>query len=237
MILLLLAAVLAANDLSLPELDALYARRDDPESAEKLDRALEAARAARPDDYSLLWRAARWRCWKAETTASPDEKKLDSDTCWRLADRARVVNPQGAEGQMLAAKGLGLWAEANGVLRSLAAGVDGKLVERMDEAIRLNPDLDSGTPLLMRGRYYQVVPWPRRDLERAERMYLQVLARHPDNLRARYFYADLLAQTGRNQRACEELEKVLASDGKEDPPSARLVKDLALVLRTDLRGR
>lgn len=209
--------VLGASGPDLAALDQLYARRDEP----KVLAQLEAALGQPGGDAELLWRAARAHCAKARAAARVVEQQAEARACWALADQARTANPNEAEGHYWAAVGVGLWAETIGVFRCLNEGVEGKLRERIDKAIALNPTIERGGPWLFKARFLHESPWPIRDMTRAGQLYEKAVERFPENLMARLHRADWLWAQGDRQKAREEYGAIVAADIAADPPEGR----------------
>jgi cytochrome c-type biogenesis protein CcmH/NrfG len=78
------------------------------------------------------------------------------------------------------------------------------------------------------GRFYEKLPWPKRDRAKAERALRGVLAgKNPNNLRARVFLADTLAHDGRAPEAKRLLDEVAAAPlGRYDAAEERRAKAL-----------
>ncbi len=222
-----LAALVAAapeSDAVYERLDALYRQRDDAKAIEEADRLIREQLKQRPDDYGLLWRASRHHVWTAETASNASRRKLDARLAWDFGDRARKVDSERVEGQVYAAAGVGVYGDAHGVMKAISEGVAGKLNERLDRAIALDPMFHRGLPLMMRARYLYMVPWPMRDLDESTKLLEKVLKSHPENLRARLYLADTLLADGEPKKAKEQIDAVLEGDERYDPPDARRVK-------------
>src|SRR5439155_22503584 len=133
----LVAAPALAQD-AVAHLDELYLRRDDPKAYEEADKLLTSELKSKPDDYGLLWRAARLHVYAAISAGNDSRKKVEAKTAWDYGDKARKANPAGAEGHYWAAAGVGLFGEAYGVMKAITEGVDGKFRERVDKAIEID---------------------------------------------------------------------------------------------------
>jgi tetratricopeptide (TPR) repeat protein len=224
---------LAASAELLQRLDALYARRDDPQAADEFDRALAPELAGNPDDYEILWRASRRKAWLAEVAPAPQGEMLGKEA-WDLGERAVKLDPARVEGQYFAAIGLGLYAQSIGMLKALRMGADGKFTERIDAAIRINPGFLFGAPLVVKGRYWFQVPWPMRDLKKSRQEYERAIAEHPENLRAYVYLAETLLRDGDKEPAKQALQKVETGSVDYDPPEARRSQALASALLKSL---
>lgn len=222
----------AAADL-LARIDGLYGRRDDRTALGEL-RALvddEALRAAA--DYEILWRAARLYFWLGDDPSlSADERSKLGKTGWDHAERAIVANPNRPEGHYWAAVNIGTYALGLGALKALSAGLEGKFKERLGRAEQLAPDYNFGGVGVAWGRFYEKLPWPKRDRAKAEQSLRGVLARtNPNSLRARVFLADTLVHDGRAPEARRLLDEVASAPvGRYDAAEERRAKALGVGL-------
>lgn len=230
------AAALASTSASAERLDALHRLRDaDSARREGLALAEHIERNAN-QDYELMWRAARVHCWESEVSrATSPSASTSARRCWRLADAATELDSGRPEGFIYAAQGMGLWARANGKMAAVAEGLEGKFFQRVDKAMRLDASADRGAAWLMRGAFFYEVPWPKRDLRRAQTLFSRAVERFPENLRVRLYLARIEAETGSRKRALAQLATIEAADPQYDPPSARRVKAEARSLAEKLR--
>lgn len=211
-----------------PELDALYAKRDDPAVAKQLEGAVDAALKAHPNDYGVLWRASRQKYWLSDANGLDEKQKRQlGKEGWDLGDRATKANPNGAEGLYFAAIGMGSYSQAVGILKAIGEGLEGEYNDRLDKSIKLNDDFDVAGPLVAKGRYYYELPWPKRNLEKSRETLGKVVARHPESLRAHLYLAESLLKDGEAKKAKEEIDKVAAGSLDYDPPEARRIKERA----------
>jgi tetratricopeptide (TPR) repeat protein len=189
-----------------------------------------------PDKYELVWRAARALCEKADVLyvkylsdnysnreiedmgdildsdddlESPQEKTLlDLGTEARsYAGKAVKLNPNGVEGHFYTALGISMYSLGKSILSALLEGLSGKLEDALDAAIKLNKMFDYGASLRIYGRYYFVLPWPKRDLDKSEEYLQQAVQVAPNSLRAHIFFGDTLWKLGKKQEAKVEWQK------------------------------
>jgi hypothetical protein len=226
-----LAALSAA---ALPaRLDALYAQRDDRRVLAEQRRFLDE-RAQQPTaDFELLWRAARVYFWLGDDPSqSAEERSKIGKTGWDYAERAIPLAPQKADGYYWAAVNMGNYALGLGVIKALSIGLEGKFRERLGRAEQLAPGYNHGGIGVAWGRFFEKLPWPKRDRPKAEHVLRKVLAeQNPNNLRARVFLADTLAQDGHPQEAKQLLDQVAAAPvGRYDAAEERRAKALGVGL-------
>jgi hypothetical protein len=222
-VLLALSAPAFADD-AVARVDELYAKRDEPKAVEDADKLLTDALKVKPDDYGLLWRAARLHVWGANTAANDSRKKQEAKLAWDFGDRARKADPAKAEGHYWAAAGVGLFGEAHGIMKAISEGVAGKFCERVDKAIEIDPTIAHGGPWLARARYYYAVPWPMRDLKKSNELLGKVVEKYPNSLRAKLYLADNALKDADAKKAKEYLDQIFAGGDGDDPPDGRRVK-------------
>jgi hypothetical protein len=220
-------AALSAGELP-PRLDALYAERDDRRALAEERRFLDERARQSPYDYEILWRAARLYFWLGDDPSqSSEERSKLGKIGWDYAERAVAVAPQRPEGYYWAAVDIGTYALGLGVLKALSAGLEDKFKERLGHAEQLAPEYNFGGIGVAWGRFYEKLPWPKRDRRKAEQSLRRVLSQHPNNLRARVFLADTLSQVNHAQEAKQLLDQVAATPlGRYDVPEERRAKAL-----------
>jgi len=218
----------------LTRIDTLYAGRDDRRVLDEQRRLLDEQVPRAPNDYDLLWRAARLYFWLGDDPSlSSDERSKLGKTGWDLAERAVAAAPNRPDGHYWAAVNIGTYALGLGVVKALAAGLEGKFKERLTRAEALAPDYNRGGVGVAWGRFYEKLPWPKRDRAKAEQALRRVLTQQfPNNLRARVFLADTLAHTGRAAEAKRLLDEVAAAPlGRYDIAEEHRAKALGDGLR------
>jgi hypothetical protein len=219
------AQALTPEELS--ALDARYARRAEPAVVKQLVEELEAALAATPEDFELVWRLARVRHWQAEQTRDAKQKQLLGQQTWELGERARKLRPERVEGHFYAAVGIGSYSQAVGILKALTEGLEGKFNERLERALKLDPAYDRAGPLLAKGRYYYELPWPKRDLKKSASFFQQAAERYPEALRPRFYLAETLLADGEKTKANQLLLEVAQGGVAYDPAEGQLVQQWA----------
>ncbi len=208
------------------KLDELWKTRDAAESMKASDAAISAGLKAFPEDYELLWRAARYRWWVADGASDKLQRQLSKEG-WNYAERALKVKPNGPEGRYYLALSIGAYSQAVGVLKALSEGLEGKFVDNLDFAMKNNEAFDRHGAHTAKGRYWWELPWPKRDLEKSKDELNKSIAKSPEHLRNYLFLAETLLKDGKAKEAKVEIDKVLNGSGDYDPPEARRVKGWA----------
>jgi hypothetical protein len=214
-------------------LDALYEQRDDRRILTEQRQFLDERARQAPSDFEIQWRAARLYFWMGDDPSlSPEERSKLGKTGWDFAERAVTLAPQRVEGHYWAAVDIGTYALGLGVVRALSAGLEGKFRDHLGRAEQIAPGYNHGGVGVAWGRFYEKLPWPKRDRGKAEAYLRKVLGKlNPNNLRARVFLADTLAQEGKPQEAKQLLDQVAAAPiGRYDAPEERRAKALGKAL-------
>ncbi len=218
-------------------LDALHARRDDPAVLAEARRTADRALALAPNDYDVLWRAARVIFTESDVPKLPnDERSRLGKQAYDLAERAVAANPNGVAGQYWAALSIGSYAEGMGVLRALANGIEGKFKRPLERATALDERYDHGGIPVVWAAYYLDLPWPKRDRDKAAAECRRALAINPANLRARLYQAQIADGEGHPDEARARLAEIFAAPvGRYDAPEERRVKQEAAEMAAKLK--
>ena len=222
---------------ALGRIDALHKKRDDRAALAEERQLVDAAVARAGNDYETLWRAARLYFWLSDDPSQNNETRSRLGKMgWDLAERAITINPKHAAGYYWAAVNMGNYAVGLGVVKALTQGMEGKFTSRLGKAGELDPRYQHGGVDVAWGRFYEKLPWPKRDRKKAEQHLRKVLTQlNPHHLRARVFLADTLAHDNRAAEAKRLLEEVAAAPvGRYDAPEERRAKALGAALLPDV---
>lgn len=213
-------------------LDALYKRRDEPAAWGEQQKLAASALAQAPHDYGLLWRAARVYFWASDDPGVPNEQRSKwGKQGWDLAEQAIAVNAGDVAGHYYAAVCMGNYALGLGIMKALSQGLEGKFKERLKRAGELDPRYSHGGVDVAWGRFYDKLPWPKRDRKKAQQYERDALKINPANLRARVFLASSLLDDDKAQEAKTLLDEVAAAPvGRYDTAEEQRSKALASAL-------
>jgi hypothetical protein len=223
------AADSGANAL-VARMDQLWLHRDAqdamPDSVSLATRVLDIDAT----NYEAQWRLARAYFWVADAQSSRVTKKAVAVKAVEWAERARNQRADRVEGHYFYAIAMGEYASTIGVMQAVMDGVAGKIESSAVRAHEIDRDFEHGGPGTVLGRYYFLLPWPKRDLARSRRYLEEVVARHPHKLIARDYLAETYYELGERDKAREQLAFVLVSDvapGSEldQPPPKPLAQD------------
>jgi hypothetical protein len=226
--------VQAAPPELLASLDALYARRADTSASKELEATLKKELQAAPDDYELIWRSARLLAWQGDVAQDNRLKKVLGKQAWDRCEQGVKLAPERVECQYFAAVGIGAYSQAVGIVKALGEGLEGKFNERLDAAIRMDPDFDFGAPVVIKGRYHFELPWPKRNLGESTKLLERVVAKFPQNLRAHAYLAETLLKDGKPAKAKEAILKVKQGSGAYNPAEAQLIQERSKKLEAEI---
>lgn len=208
-------------DATIARMDELWAVRDDSGGMKEAVDSATQLLAADPTNYEAEWRLARAYWWLAATQPNRVSRKALAVRAMQSAERARTLQPDRVEGHYFMAISVGEYGATVGVMQALVDGVVGKVESAALRAYAIDPDYAVGAPGTVLGRFYFLLPWPKRDLNRS-RTYLEtVAARYPGKLIAHQFLAETYYALGAREQAHEQLLLVLTT-----PPDPRTLRDL-----------
>jgi hypothetical protein len=221
----------------LARIDELHKHRDDRVLWNEEQRLVQASLARAPNDYGVLWRSARFYFWAADDPGAPrDQRSRWGKDGWDLAERAIAVNPNDVAGYYWAAVCMGNYALGLGVVKALSQGMEGKFRDRLGRAAALDDGYEAGGVETAWGRFYDKLPWPKRDRKKAAEHLLRAMQINPHALRARVYLASSYVDGDRPGEAKRLLDEVVASPvGLYDPPEERRAKALAVGLEARLK--
>jgi hypothetical protein len=232
-----------AANLPLPaavaRLDDLHRRRDDKAAWNEEQRLVQALLARAPADYDVLWRAARFYFWASDDPGLPREQRSRwGKDGWDLAEKAIAANPNDVAGYYWSAVCMGNYALGLGVVKALSQGMEGKFRDRLGHAAALNVGYEAGAVETAWGRFYDKLPWPKRDRKKAEEHLRRAIEINPSALRARVYMASCLLDADRPAEAKRLLDEVTAAPvGRYDAPEERRAKALATGLLPNLAAK
>jgi tetratricopeptide (TPR) repeat protein len=223
----------------LARVDDLYRRRDDRTAWHEQQRLIQALIARAPNDYGVLWRAARFYFWASDDPGvSKEQRSRWGKDGWDFAERAITLNPNDVAGYYWGAFCMGNYALGLGVVKALSQGMEGKFRERLSHAQALNAGYDWGGAETAWGRFYDKLPWPKRDRKKAEEHLRKALELNPAALRTRVFLASVYIDTDRIIEAKKLLDEVVAAvPGRYDAPEERRAQALAQSLMPTLLAK
>lgn len=193
--------------------DALYAKRDQLDSAIAAERAWAARLAANPDDFESAWKLARARYWLGGHAAQDDRRDY-LEAGIEAAKRAITLQPQRPEGHFWAAANMGALAESFGLRQGLK--YRGDIKRELETVLKLDPGFQEGSADRALGRWYLKVPGLFGGSKDTSESHLRKSLEYaPQSTASHYFLAETLLAMDRTDEARQELQRVL--DAPIDP--------------------
>jgi hypothetical protein len=223
----------------LARIDDLHRRRDDHAAFSEEQRLVQAGLARAPNDYGLLWRAARFYFWASDDPGLAKEQRSRwGKDGWDIAEHAIAVNPNDVAGYYWAALCMGNYVLGLGVVKALSLGMEDKFRDRLGRAAALNDGYEWGGVETAWGRFFDKLPWPKRDRKQGEEHLRRALAINPFALRARVYLAGAYLDSERAPEAKRLLDEVAAAPvGRYDAPEERRAKALGSGLAAEVYAK
>jgi len=178
---------------------------------------------ADPENFEAQWKTARVLREFGEEHRMQGVEGYE-DICeeygrkgMEYAEKAIELEPDRVEGYLYYGMNVSTYSEGVGLLTAIREGLKNKTQSNLERAYELDPDFNGGMPVYVLGRFWQVVPWPYTDRDKAMELYreFQETNHFEENVPARIFLAELLdRRRGRayKEEAQELLESALEMD-------------------------
>ncbi|MFZ2630192.1 MAG: hypothetical protein WA081_16980 [Desulfosalsimonadaceae bacterium] len=157
-----------------------------------------------PANFEYSWKAAKaiWKYgFETEKLDLPDWK----DTCkilgkkgMKYAEKAISLGPDKPNAYLYYGRNVGIYADAVSILTALKEGLKDKTQDNLEKAYALDKTFEKGAPIHGLGRYWQLVPWPYMDKDKAMEFYREFqkteFYKDPANVEVRIYMAEILAE-------------------------------------------
>lgn len=216
--------------------DALYADRQNLESARRAEAIWAQQLQQNARDFEAAWKLARVRYWLGERV-EPRERKATLEAGISAGRAAVSLEPDRPEGHFWIAANMGALAESFGLRQGLK--YRGEIKSELETVLRLDPAFQHGSADRALGRWYFKVPGLFGGSKKKSEAHLRKsLTYNANSIVSRFFLAETLLDMDRKTEAMAELQRVLDTPG--DPawgPEDREFKDRAQRLLTTLRQK
>ena len=214
--------------------DALYADRENLESAMLAAEAWERRLEDDPLDFDAAWKLSRARYWLGGHVTRADRTR-QYEAGIAVARRATLMESARPEGHFWMAANMGALAESSGLRAGLR--YRGDIKERLETVLSLDPGYQQGSADRALGRWYAKVPglFGGSD-ERAVEYLRRSLKYDPNSTASHFFLAETFLEMDRTEDAESKLQRVL--DAPLDPvwaPEDREFKQRAQELLEQLQ--
>jgi tetratricopeptide (TPR) repeat protein len=187
--------------------DALYADRENLESATLAAEAWERQLEDDPRDFNAAWKLSRARYWLGGHVTR-DERRRHYETGIAVARRAVLMESERPEGHFWMAANMGGLAESSGRLTGLR--YRGDIKAHLEIVLSVDPGYQQGSADRALGRWYMKVPglFGGSD-ERAVEHLRSSLEYDPDSTASHFFLAETFVEMDRIEDARTALQRVL----------------------------
>jgi tetratricopeptide (TPR) repeat protein len=216
--------------------DALYAARENLESARRAAAIWTRALARDPADFTSAWKLARARYWLGGH-ASGDQVKQEFEAGVTAARQAMKLKPARPEGHFWLAANLGGLAETQGRLTGLKHRTE--IRESLQRVLTIDPAFQQGSADRALGRWYSRVPRLFGGSKSKSEAHLRrSLEYNPNSTASLFFLAEALLDADRDSEASTLLRRLLAAPlDPEWGPEDREFKAKAARLLASIRPR
>ena len=190
-------------------LDELWqARATDPSLRASIEYGT-AVMQAEPDNFDAAWRLARATRWLALTSSKDEAKRRLATKAMKWGQRAIKLRPDRVEGHFYYMMAIGEYGGTLSIPRALYEGIGGKFEQSGFRAYEIDRGFEDGEVITALGRFYFVLPWPKRDLAKSRSFLEEGARKHPQILMNFVYLAELEYEEGQPDKARAALERVL----------------------------
>lgn len=133
--------------------------------------------ASHPDNFEFNWKCAK-ACRLYGDLAKRMEKDGWKDICaeygkkgMKYAKKAIDLEPDKPNGYYYYGLCVGTYSDGVGLITALREGLKDKTQNNLERAYEIDKHFENGGPIVAVGRFWQVVPWPYNDEEKAMEYY------------------------------------------------------------------
>jgi tetratricopeptide (TPR) repeat protein len=193
--------------------DALYARRDQGDSARQAADLWSARLRSDPKAFDAAWKLAR-ACYWLGTHGEEAARRAALERGMEAARTAAAIEPKRPEGPFWMAANMGTLAESFGMRQGIKYRKP--IRESLELVLKLDPAFQQGSADRALGRWYFKVPGLFGGSNKQSEEHLRKsLTYNPNSTASWFFLAETLLDMGRKAEAKQALQRVL--DAPFDP--------------------
>ncbi len=171
-------------------------------------RLLLKAHEAGPQTFEGVVAASHAWFLRSVWAKTPQRREQAATRGVRYARRLIETWPKRAEGYYWAAVNLGMKARAMGITATISEGIPKQIESFALEALQRNRALYAGATQRLLGRFYYLLPWPLKKLERSIKLLEEAHEADPAHPSTQYYLAEaLLEKDEADRRAVALLER------------------------------
>ena len=134
-----------------------------------------------PDDFEATWHLAKayrdygYHGWQKRVSGWEDNCAKYGKLGMKSAQKAISLEPEKVQGYYFYALSVGVYSDGVGIFTALREGLKDKTQENLETAYKIDKGFDKGGPILGLGRFWQKVPWPYHDEDKAMKYYRELM--------------------------------------------------------------
>ncbi|MBS3754634.1 MAG: hypothetical protein KGY56_02940 [Desulfobacterales bacterium] len=163
----------------------------------------EEVLASHPDNFEFNWKCAK-ACRLYGDLTKRMEKEGWKDICaeygkkgMKYAKKAIELEPDKPNGYYYYGLCVGTYSDGVGLITALREGLKDKTQNNLEKAYEIDKHFENGGPIVAFGRFWQVVPWPYNDEDKAMEYYREFQETEyyetAEGVNARVYMAEILA--------------------------------------------
>ncbi len=211
---------LMANDL-ISQADALF-KESKLASYEKAMDLLQKVVDSEPDNFEAIWKSAEVHQNYGDMSLAqkvPDWKERcakHGKIGMNFAAKAIELEPERVEGYYFYGCSAGTYSDGVGLIAILRENIIGKIQKNFEKAYGIDKRYNNGGPIQALGRFWFVLPWPKKDRDKSILYLRESQKLFPDDLAGAVFLAEALLDT-KNKEDKKEAKKLLQIALNPDP--------------------
>jgi len=134
----------------------------------------------KPDNFGAAWRCA-FACREYALQAQHQQVEDWKDICAEYgekgmgyAQKAMDLKPDKPHGYFFYGLSVGVYSDGVGLVTALKEGLKDKTQKNLEKAYEIDKTFQNGGPMLALGRFWQKVPWPYHDEDKAMQYYREL---------------------------------------------------------------
>ena len=190
--------------------DALWRESNEPDRAGKTIALYQKVLELDPNHFEALWKIARSYFVIGdslpETKEFKDSHRELGEKGMTYARRALDINPLAIEGHYYYGLSLAQYSIGISIIKALVKGLGPEYEKHIGKALEINKLYDYAGPLRAMGRYWYMLPWPKRDIDKSIAFLKEAVAEAPLSIRGHVYLAESYLKGGNKELAREQLK-------------------------------
>lgn len=186
---------------------------------------------ADPDNYEAIWKYAR-ACQNYGDTANAQQVEGWKKICAEYGKlgmdyglKARDMKPESVEGHYFLGCCAGTYSDGVSIITLIKEGLLGTIQESLETSYDIDKTFDLGGPMQALATYWSVLPWPKNDLDKAERYARESMEIFPVDPAGQYILADILLKKNKKKNHDEAVKLFTLSSAGSHPVYSQKAKD------------